>query len=285
MRFNNKNVILPEPAIEYLCFEAIEAGNIIFKAPNGFSQYLSEPNVEYSFDKSSWTTLHINDTVNLAVGDKIYFRGENPNGFSYGRGADGSGATSYWNVLMFSAKYNVSGNIMTLIDKIGETTTIPNAYCFFRLFSNDAATAVIPNKSKIVSAKNLSLPATKLKRNCYNNMFNDNDELLYAPTILPATTLTTACYSNMFMRDYKLLESPILPATTLVDQCYYGMFYNCSVLNKVTCYATSGINTNDSTKSWLQNVSATGDFYKASGSSWPSGIAGIPSGWTVHTSL
>lgn len=289
MRFNNKNAILPAPIIDYLCFEAIEAGNVIFEAPAGYYPSWGETNLEYSFNKTSWTQLHLGSTVSLQAGDKIYFRGYNPNGWSYGRGPDGSSSNNYWTTLMFSAKYNVSGNIMTLIDKVGETTTIPCAYCFLRLFSNDGGGTTIPNKSKMVSAKYLEMPATTITRNCYNNMFNNNDELLYPPQILPATTLYRSCYQNMFMRDYKLLEGPILPAATLVQECYANLFYNCSALKKITCYATSGMGSGTSgtsgTGNWVLNVPAGGDFYKASSASWPTGTAGIPSGWTVHTSL
>ena len=61
------------------------------------------------------------------------------------------------------------------------------------------------------------------------------------------------------------------------------MFSGCTNLNKVVSYATTikgkGI------YNWLQNVSATGDFYNLGGATYPSGASGIPSGWTVHTSL
>jgi len=166
---------------------------------------------------------------------------------------------------------------MTLIDGIGKTTTIPCAYCFSNLFSGN----------KCVDARNLSLPATTLLRNCYSNLLNGCSELIYPPQILPATTLATYCYTNFFMNDTKLIESPILPAPALLEQSYYGMFYGCSALKKITCYATTGINTNKSTESWVYGAPTgnTGNFYKASSVSWPSGVNGIPTGWTIHTSL
>jgi len=67
----------------------------------------------------------------------------------------------------------------------------------------------------------------------------------------------------------------------LTDYCYNNMFRECTLLNEVTCYATSGINENSSTTNWLSGVASTGTFTKAAGSTWPTGTSGIPSGWTV----
>lgn len=271
------------PLIDYLCFEAIEAGTVKFEAPNGFSQQLGEPNLEYSFDKNTWTTLHVNNTVSIQANDKIYFRGQNPNGFTYGRGADRSGTTFYINCLFSTNRYNISGNIMTLIDKTGQTTTIPNAYCFSNLFSPELTTQGA-NNGKVVSAINLKLPATTLQYDCYRNLFNGNQIMTTPPQILPAMTLTDYCYANIFLRCSNLLEGPILPAQALTTRCYDNLFNGCAALKKIVCYAISGINSTN-TGNWVLGVASTGDFYKGANVSWPRGAYGIPSGWTVHTSL
>ena len=60
------------------------------------------------------------------------------------------------------------------------------------------------------------------------------------------------------------------------------MFSGCTNLNEITCLATN-ISASNCTSSWLADVSATGDFYKASGASWTTGSdSGIPTGWTSH---
>ena len=104
------------------------------------------------------------------------------------------------------------------------------------------------------------------------------------PKILPAMTLTDFCYANIFLGCVGLLEGPILPAKVLTNYCYNNLFFDCSALKKIVCYATSGINSTN-TREWVKGVSSTGDFYKDTNASWPSGVGGIPSGWTVHTSL
>ena len=162
INYNNKNwplYVLPD----YLCFEAIEAGTIIFAAPNGIHTEWGEANVEYSFDKSTWNILHINDTPAVAQNQKVYFRGNNLNGFSYGLGSTDSGPSTdrQYYQLSLSGRFNVSGNIMSLIDKTGDTLTIPCYWCFYQLFIG----------KNIVNASELKLPATSLKKNCYRGMF------------------------------------------------------------------------------------------------------------------
>ena len=128
-----------------------------------------------------------------------------------------------------------------------------------------------------------ALPATTLANNCYQNMFQNCTSLTTTPA-LPATTLTTGCYYGMFRYCTSLTTAPVLPATTLANNSYNSMFRYCSNLNKVTTYAQD-ISANACLSTWLGSVSATGDFYNYGSAVYPSGSSGIPSGWTVHTSL
>lgn len=89
------------------------------------------------------------------------------------------------------------------------------------------------------------------------------------------------CYYGMFDGCTSLETAPMLGASVLVDSCYRDMFNGCSSLTNVRCNAISGININNSTNIWLNNVAAGGTFYKNKDASWPTGVNGIPSGWTV----
>ncbi len=118
----------------------------------------------------------------------------------------------------------------------------------------------------------------------FRELFKDNSALTDASDLLlPATTLAQGCYLSMFQGCTALRAAPNLPATTLVHACYYSMFSNCANLNSVRCFATSGINENDSTSEWLSGVAATGTFYLAggTGAKWSQGVNGIPGGWTM----
>ena len=121
----------------------------------------------------------------------------------------------------------IYGNIMSLVggDKFATRTDLKEDMTFFYLFAGNANLKSHPTKK-------LLLPATKLTKKCYRQMFNGCSALTVAPD-LPATTLTERCYSGMFGSCFALTAIPVLPATTLAPYCYYEMFYGCKALTEV----------------------------------------------------
>lgn len=140
--------------------------------------------------------------------------------------------------------------------------------CYYQMFESCFALTSAP-----------ALPATILADSCYYRMFYNCSRLTTAPA-LPATTLVTSCYQSMFSGCTSLVTSPVLAAPTLVQSCYYLMFERCRNLVNVTCLATD-ISAQYATASWLYKASTSGTFTKAAGVEWPTGMSGIPSGWTV----
>ena len=126
------------------------------------------------------------------------------------------------------------------------------------------------------------LPATTIASSCYIDMFRYCTSLKTGPTILPALTLYDNCYRRMFRFCKNLENAPILPASTLVTYCYHHMFDGANKINHVKCLANSGFETEYCITNWLLNTSSTGTFVKAQGVEWPSGVSGIPTGWTVE---
>jgi len=127
------------------------------------------------------------------------------------------------------------------------------------------------------------LPATTLTSDCYNSMFSGCTSLTTAP-VLPATTLASACYANMFNGCTALTTAPVLPATSLYKcyGCYHNMFQGCSNLNYIKAMFTS--TDSECTYNWVSGVAATGIFIKNNAAGWlPTGVNGIPTGWTVET--
>jgi hypothetical protein len=110
-------------------------------------------------------------------------------------------------------------------------------------------------------------------------MFYGCTSLTTAQSILPATKLVNNCYQYMFYGCTSLTTAPELPAAKLAAS-YGHMFQGCSNLNYIKCLATDIPSTNYITN-WVDGVSPTGTFVKASGISWSTGTSGIPSGWTV----
>lgn len=217
----------------YLCFTAEEAN-----APIEMAGLPGAPsmNMEYSFDKSNWSTFEIGEldpdsyevsshgtVITLEnIDDKVYFRGNNDHGFCVYDEDEGS---SFCNEFIIrDKKMSVSGNIMTLMDKTGESTV---------LYENNFDKLFV-DCYKLTNASKLELPVIQLAPYCYASMFanfsDSNSELTSAPELLPATTLADDCYEYMFSGCTSLTEAPELPATTLADYCYAGMFRGCTAI-------------------------------------------------------
>ena len=157
---------------------------------------------------------------------------------------------------------------LTEVPSILPATTL-DKQCYFGMFEGCTSLTTAPE-----------LPATTLVYGCYNNMFADCTNLTTAPE-LPADTLVKGCYNGMFYHCTNLTTAPELPATTLAETCYRFMFSGCTSLNHITMLATD-ISANYSLYDWVNGVSSTGTFVKHPDmTSLPSGIKGIPKGWTV----
>lgn len=205
-------VFIPNP----LCFTAEEDGATIMMGSVSKTTTLDDRginrNIEYSFDKNNWERFSVGTTLITldSVGDKVYFRGNNPDGFNiYHLG----------NIYFITndKKIAASGNVMSLIDTTCKSTTIPEDFSFMYMFSGTSITTAP------------ELPATTLAYGCYDKMFAFCNNLTVAPE-LPATTLAHSCYSGMFEGCASLTATPELPATTLATQCYAYMFSNCDNL-------------------------------------------------------
>ena len=268
----------------YLTFEAIQDTTFTF----------TRHSLQYSLDNgSTWTSLSSNTaTPTINAGNKIIWKqiSLTPD-VNYGLGT-------------FSAtgNFKVYGNIMSLYygdNFVGQTSLAGKDYAYTKLFYNN---------TYLTDAENLILPATTLANSCYTSMFYGCASLTNAPLILPATTLASSCYYEMFYNCTSLIttpelpaktlanycygymfrgctsitSAPELPATTLTQYCYQNMFYGCSKLSFIKCLATNK-NATNCLQGWVTNVKATGTFIKAySITSWTTGTAGIPSGWTVY---
>ena len=255
----------PNPLAEPLTVEATAAGTIVVSNPKALT-------FKYSTDDGATKTETSATNVEIPVeaGDKVQF---------YGNNTTYSDGQNYFNINGSGSRFlcNLYGNIMSLLDEdnFATMTNLPNVeYVFYGLLCNN---------NTLIDASGLLLPATTLSYACYAGMFGSCSGLYAAPD-LPAETLAVKCYSNMFTNCLFLTKSPVLPAKKLVDECYNHMFYGCSSLPSVTCFATSGINENNSTYSWLSRAGThagrTRTFTADPSASWSSDGNGIPSSWT-----
>ena len=179
----------------------------------------SAPTIEVfcSTDQTNWTSMGNTDTTPITAtvpaNGKLYLKAT-ANAWCTSGSSD--------NEISVSDKYNVGGNIMSLLNGDnfeGTTFTNSNSYAFPYLFEQD---------NNLVNANELILPSNVVN-SCYQSMFEDCTSLTSAPA-LPATTLAENCYNMMFWKCTSLTTAPALPATTLAEQCYQSMFYGCTGL-------------------------------------------------------
>ncbi len=210
---------LEEPVVvekdNYLTFTA-RYGDINFF---GFvNEGGNAPDIQYSLDNgATWIPLSAGDTVFFEKkGDKALLRGNNPDGFS-------KSLDSYTHFFMtddYSSAIDVSGSVMSLIDGTGRSKTIPNDFCFYRLFMECNALSHTPE-----------LPATTLTKDCYREMFYSCLSLIEVDSnLLPVKQMTEGCYRGMFKYCMQLYNTPNLPSRKLAPYCYAEMFEGCSFL-------------------------------------------------------
>lgn len=201
-------------ANDYLTFEALESGNITWKAIGTSSPAKT---ISYSINNGAWTSISSSSAgtnISVSAGDKVRFKG---NESSYA--TSNNVYSGFEN--QSGAKFNIYGNIMSLIygdNFTGQTSFNGGTYNLCSIFKN----------SCVVSAENLILPATTLTGHCYRAMFSKATLLEKAPE-LPATTLAEYCYYYMF-DSTKITTAPALPATTVATYCYADMFRGCTSL-------------------------------------------------------
>ncbi len=179
----------------------------------------NNPNLQYSFDTENWNEY--SGVINIPKDKILYLKGNNPTGWSHSD-ADWHNPRIRYTTFKFSGEVYVAGSVMALVDNgVGNTTIIPDGYCFSYLFSGC-------NNVKIINREFLKKPTT-LTENCYGAMFSGCSSITIAPD-LPAISLKERCYNYMFNGCSSLQIPPILPATSLVDKCYQYMFENCTSL-------------------------------------------------------
>ena len=263
-----------------LMLRAIEDNSSVMLSKNGT---LSNT-YQTSTDGTNWTDYTSGTKIGLNKGESVYFRCSNhPTTQSYQDSVRFimTGRIEAWHnaYSMISSSFTNTGasvgdyGMVSLFKECGSLTKAPlllnalSPHCYDWMFASCSSLKQAP-----------SLPAKTLAEHCYDAMFEKCGSLTQAPA-LPATTLASSCYRSMFYGCESLTKAPALPATALTDSCYSYMFNACQSLKEVRIAATA--KTGGALNNWLLNVSATGDFYcDPNATIFPSGISGIPEGWT-----
>jgi hypothetical protein len=277
-----------------LYIENVSNSNGVFQLyKNGSPTYT--PNLIYRIgDNGEWFEYDVTTLPSITVpsGSKIYFRGNNANGFNQG--------SSYYRFI-FSQNYNLGGYITSLLalDNFNTITDIPQ-YSFYNLFFNNQtllnAKDVITDN--IINVGNSSFynyfnrctnlitaprfeNVTTVGNNGFQNCFEDCTSLVTAPTFESVTTVGDSGFSNCFIKCTSLVTAPRFEnVTTVGNNGFYIIFYNCTSLQVVYTPNVTTWNTSNF-KNWLFNVPPSGVIYKPANLTIPTGTNGVPEGWTI----
>lgn len=305
------NVSVASGNFNELCFTALQANSKVGMENNGTNASVTKPVLYYSTDgRQTWTLWDFSDITLANVDDKVYFYGQNLDGFNR--------SDNNYSRFTLSGQLSVSGNIMSLITRYGDRD-IPNGYCFAYCFYQqgalkDAENLILPSHTTgrcyqnmfsstgitvtpelkattledgayfsmfygcgaLTTVKSLDFEYLNGSSNCYC-MFQNCGSLVHIPDILKPITLTDYCYRRMFQNCSSLQKTATLPGASLSRMSYDEMFNGCSSLNEVTTYASSLTASN-----WLNNVAQSGTFYKLKDAVIPvDSPNGVPVGWTV----
>lgn len=266
--------VIPEkPDTKGLCFTALANNSTVELKIWGNAAEATA--LRYSTDGLNWVPFLCNQEITLSsIGDKIYVKGY----YRYTGPKDDLNRISF---VMHQGKVKLSGNVYSVLDEENFENILDlssfGENILYGLFFDISGL----NNPGLIDASELQLPATVLTKNCYRRMFQYCSKLERAPQ-LPATILAEGCYSSMFNSCDVLVQAPILPATQLETNCYTLMFYGCPLLNSIQIGYTGNFNTTYF-NTWVEGVSALGDFYYNGEDVNNFGNSAIPTGWTVHT--
>lgn len=286
---------------QYLTIEALEDGVIKRNLTN----------VYYSVNEGEWTLNGRND-ITVRSGDEVRFKSSGSDMSNLFSGNTLS-FNAYGNILSLEFGDNFVGHqeqikVQSCFRSSG-VKNIANLVLPSITFTVNSVYAHMFRDCTGLTDASLYMPALTLTEEAYAHMFRGCTNLVSPPTFnpsadpyhhsfgwmflecrslttapeLPATNIRscTGPFEGMFNGCTSLTTVPSLPRTSLTNYCYMNMFSGCTSLNYIKCLATSGINYNFSTTNWVVGVGSTGTFVKHPNATWPTGVDGIPSGWTV----
>jgi hypothetical protein len=218
----------PTPTLDYLYFEAQEANSTLLMT----SMLETAPDLEYSTNGVTWQEwqhatadgTHTFDTLTLtAIGDRVYLRGDNPDGL----GALPEGAeTPLFSHFEMTGKIAAGGNIMSLLDKDTEITEIP-AYGFALLFSSSEEESF---NNSLTAAAEMPNVTTIGNGGCVG-MYKGRTSITAAANMPQLTTIGDGGCAYMHQDCKSLTAAANMPQlTTIGDGGCVGMYANCTSL-------------------------------------------------------
>ena len=215
------------PTVDYMYFEAVEANSTVALT----STLTTAPNLEYSTDGETWQdwqhttadSVHTFDTITLtAIGDRVYLRGDNPNGMAFM--TEGAEMPNFSHFVM-TGGINAGGNIMSLLDTDVELTEVPR-FGLMGLFSilGEGIMAALLTPPSMDSI-------TTIGDSGCEGMYNGCTSLTSAAAMPALTTIGDSGCEGMYNGCTSLTSAAAMPQlTTIGDSGCEGMYGSCTSL-------------------------------------------------------
>ncbi len=245
----------PEPPSGKVCMylEAAQANSTVRMV----STLETAPNLEYSLDGETWREWNYTtdkgepytfDTITLGVvGDRVYFRGDNPNGLGFlPKGAQQPNFTNF----VLTGEINGGGNIMSLLDKTMNLTEVP-PFGFMGLFSiqgpdiepalltppamdnitsigDSGCGSMYEECTSLLSTADMHALTTIGEGGC-SSMYYACTSITAAAGMSALTTINNGACSGMYVGCISITSAADMPAiTTIGENGFSGMYYACT---------------------------------------------------------
>ncbi len=210
----------PTPTGDYMYLEAAQTNSTVSMV----STLETAPNLEYSTDGETWqewqhTTAKGDpstfDTITLgAVGDRVYFRGDNPNGLA-------NLETEAFSNFVLTGAINAGGNIMSLLDKTMELTEVP-AGGFYSLFTEHGIEPVLLTPPSMDTITDISTSGC-------DGMYENCKSLAYAADMPSLTFIGDDGCNSMYYGCTSITSAADMPLlTTIGDYGCESMYDGCT---------------------------------------------------------
>lgn len=212
---------------DYLYFEAKQASSTVSMV----SMLPTAPSFEYSEDGTTWTAwdstqqdmgggtlVWMFDTITLAnIGDKVYLRGNN----TTLNNIDEDQGIVEQTIFMLTGLVDSGGNIVSLLDNTGESTSITNDHALAYLFMQCTALATAPSLGNV----------TTLGPNALRGLFQNCTSLTTAMNMDNLTTIGERSLNQTYDGCSALTSAADMPKVTSIgERGICNMYSDCSSL-------------------------------------------------------
>lgn len=248
---------------EWLWFKIQGGGTVTLKKFGTPTAVVLEYSLDNGYTWSEWVESGTERTQTLAAGQVMHIRNQSSvaTGFS-------TGTSSYY-IFSTTAVTEVGGDVDSLLCSDPSTVDDIPSYAFYMLFNSCDI-----NSSPL-------MPAATIHGSSYHRMYRNCTLLVNVRSLGVVNVMNFAAMREMFKGCTALESIPLLQGSVISQSGYREMFSGCSSLKEIRTMMTD-ISASQALSGWVNGVKATGDFYCPQSLTIPTGVDGIPAGWTRH---